>query len=165
MRTTFMQPTATDPSAKLHLEPDTERDQATIQKLHDQGRLCGFGRDPVSGEFIHAQVEIASRLDDEEIDFMLEKFDQTDPVLQRRIVTEAFSRLHKAEAALPTLVEAIRPFAHAIYVRDADTMAMASPCPDETVIFTSQGCWTGEAQITIGDLRRLRAAFVEGGFQ
>jgi len=70
------------------------------------------------------------------------------PIIMEKIRTEI--RKHEDKLAL-----AIKPFLEALEVNDSDTQGMS--LPDSYIIWTASGCWSADADITLGDLRNLAA--------
>lgn len=65
-------------------------------------------------------------MSDEEIDMLLERFDQTDPKLQRRIIAEFVQRCHKFEVQRDELLAALEQI-----VTDWDSVDPNAQVPDE----------------------------------
>lgn len=51
------------------------------------------------------------------------------------------------------LIEVLKPFCEALKVNDTDTLGMQYP--DNIVLFSLSGSWSGSSEVTLGDLRQL----------
>lgn len=49
-----------DPPCHLHLEPESDADRKTLEKLLERGLTCGFGREPTTSALVHVQVKVAA---------------------------------------------------------------------------------------------------------
>lgn len=63
MKTMFCFPSHLDSvkRAFIHLEPETAGDRLALKALLDSYEVMGFGRDPETGDVIHAQVPLRPR--------------------------------------------------------------------------------------------------------
>ena len=58
MRVTYSRPTIDQPNHSLHLEPESDRDLATCDRLIADELAAGSGYDPETGLVIHVQITL-----------------------------------------------------------------------------------------------------------
>lgn len=73
---------------------------------------------------------MAKELTDAEVDYLLERFDQTEPSLQRRIVAGFVARTTMAELAVAALVAALSPVEASLAARGVTRDVLAARNPD-----------------------------------
>ena len=61
--------------------------------------------------------------------------------------------------AKDNILEAFDPFRLALQKNETDTLGRLTA--DDKVLFKLSGCWTGSAEVTLGDLRKLARAIDE----
>ena len=60
------------------------------------------------------------------------------------------------DTEIKTLLQSLEPIIKAIDINDSDTLSLC--VNDEKIIFRAESSWSGNAVITIGDLRRIKKA-------
>ena len=58
MRVTYLLPTLDETRAQLHLDPESDRDIKTCERLIADGLASGCGYDPETGLVMHMQITL-----------------------------------------------------------------------------------------------------------